>query len=81
MNFLKALHTLVDWLDCTATKQQLHTLLDDLNEEQVLETLTRLRDLRHHSLAAKAVLHRRRHVGEALPMIESHDMPSPNAPS
>jgi hypothetical protein len=50
MQFLKAAHTLVEGLNCTVAKQQLHTLLDDLNEEQVLETLTRLRDLRHRSL-------------------------------
>jgi hypothetical protein len=47
---VQTLHTLVDGLNCTVAKQQLHTLLDDLNEEQVLETLTRLRDLQHHSL-------------------------------
>jgi hypothetical protein len=50
MKFLKTAHTLVEGLNCTVAKQQLHTLLDDLNEEQVLETLTRLRNLQHHSL-------------------------------
>jgi hypothetical protein len=50
MNFLNALHTLADGLDCATAKQQLHILLDDLNEQQARETLTRLRDLHHRSL-------------------------------
>ena len=50
MNIQKELHTLVHEPDGSPAKQQLHTLVDDLHEEQAREPLTRLRELRRRSV-------------------------------
>ncbi len=50
MNGLKELHVLVDDLDGNTARYQLHVLLNDLNDEQVIETLKRMRSLRGQAL-------------------------------
>jgi hypothetical protein len=41
------LHKLVDALDGSDAKQQLHTVVDDLNEEQTRIVLERMRGMRN----------------------------------
>ena len=40
------MHTLINLLDGQTAKQQLHDIVDKLNEEQALATLTRLQAMR-----------------------------------
>ena len=42
MNDREELHTLINLLDVQTAKQQLHAIVDELNEEQALATLMRL---------------------------------------
>jgi hypothetical protein len=48
LNDRDELHTLIDLLDGQTAKQQLHVLVDELNDEQAMTTLRRLQVLRRH---------------------------------
>ena len=47
MTLQEELHRFVDTLDGSAAKEQLHTLVEDLNDKQVRAALTRMRGARY----------------------------------
>jgi hypothetical protein len=47
LTIIEELHRLVDELDASATRQELHTLIDQLTEAQAGAAARRIRDWRH----------------------------------